>query len=683
MSNYYVNTPSGNDGNSGLTELLPWKTINKVNTSSFNPGDSILFNKTCTWREGLTPPSSGSAGGGVITFGAYGTGAVPILDGSALITPGSSWTQAAGTPTAAEEQALTNNDWNIRTGAGNEYVCQGFSSDGAITVPYVDVYLKKVESPTGNIWVEIWTTSGTPARYAATLATSDTKDVSTLTTSYASYRFSFSPSVSISAATIYKLVVTGDFTLSGTNYAKWALQTGDVYRGTDPYCVHQYNANHTYGTGANHDLKFTIYKDVEVSTIWTATVTTEPQIVFFDGVKGTHVASQALCTGTGKWYWAANVLSVYSATDPDTAYTSPGIEVGAFDSPLYVLNGKSYLTFDGIHFRRGNGVATDALHVEGTHITIQNCEIDNNHWSGIGFYSNSADLAILSNAIHDNGTNGIYSWKDAASAGHENIIRYNTIYNNHTVSTGGFAGDIYLQSNYVIIEYNKIYNSGNTTDMCNAIEIWDIDNTGYGQHCTVRYNLVYGLKSGVNDGTGICADDYSANNLFAYNVVYGCDGPGIGVWKANNITIYGNTCYGNSLDSSVTHTQWGEIIVGADADNLNTNIIVKNNVAYAVGTNSVAIKFDSHAYKATGLDVTNNCWYSSGTNFYFWNATAGNNLTTWNALTGIGTDLNSDPLFTNAAGGDFTLQAGSPCIDAGVDLGTTYQMALAPGSTWP
>ena len=51
MSAYYVATPSGDDGNSGLSELLPWKTINpKVNGSSFNPGDSILFKRDSTWR---------------------------------------------------------------------------------------------------------------------------------------------------------------------------------------------------------------------------------------------------------------------------------------------------------------------------------------------------------------------------------------------------------------------------------------------------------------------------------------------------------------------------------------------------------------------------------------------------------------------------------------------------------
>ena len=70
----------------------PWLTINKVNTLRFNPGDSILFQSTCTWREQLTVPSSGSAGS-PITFGAYGTGAAPIISGADLFT---TWTPAFG-----------------------------------------------------------------------------------------------------------------------------------------------------------------------------------------------------------------------------------------------------------------------------------------------------------------------------------------------------------------------------------------------------------------------------------------------------------------------------------------------------------------------------------------------------------------------------------------------------------
>jgi hypothetical protein len=76
---YYVSI-TGSDTNPG-TQAQPWKTIAKVNVSSFSPGDSILFKRGETWSETLIPPSSGSAGS-PITFGAYGTGDLPTIDGT-------------------------------------------------------------------------------------------------------------------------------------------------------------------------------------------------------------------------------------------------------------------------------------------------------------------------------------------------------------------------------------------------------------------------------------------------------------------------------------------------------------------------------------------------------------------------------------------------------------------------
>src|ERR1035437_221983 len=77
-TDYYISS-SGNDANNGLTPATAWQTIAKVNASSFNPGDQILFNKGDTWRETLTIPSSGSVDN-YITFGAYGTGSKPKID---------------------------------------------------------------------------------------------------------------------------------------------------------------------------------------------------------------------------------------------------------------------------------------------------------------------------------------------------------------------------------------------------------------------------------------------------------------------------------------------------------------------------------------------------------------------------------------------------------------------------
>jgi hypothetical protein len=62
------------------------------------------------------------------------------------------------------------------------------------------------------------------------------------------------------------------------------------------------------------------------TNVWQATLTTEPASVKFNGTAGTEKTSVATLTAANYWYWASNVLYVYSTSDPDTAYTSPGIE---------------------------------------------------------------------------------------------------------------------------------------------------------------------------------------------------------------------------------------------------------------------------------------------------------------------------------------------------------------------
>jgi hypothetical protein len=71
---YYVDNcvVTGSDSNNGTSTSTPWLTIAHVNAQTFNPGDSILFQRGCIWHEKLLPPSSGSSGN-QITFADYGT----------------------------------------------------------------------------------------------------------------------------------------------------------------------------------------------------------------------------------------------------------------------------------------------------------------------------------------------------------------------------------------------------------------------------------------------------------------------------------------------------------------------------------------------------------------------------------------------------------------------------------
>jgi hypothetical protein len=89
---YYVST-SGNDADSGTSVNAPWATIAKVNSSAFNPGDSILFKRGEIWREQLNVPSSGS-NLAPLTFGAYGSGNEgPVISGADTVLH---WTALGG-----------------------------------------------------------------------------------------------------------------------------------------------------------------------------------------------------------------------------------------------------------------------------------------------------------------------------------------------------------------------------------------------------------------------------------------------------------------------------------------------------------------------------------------------------------------------------------------------------------
>ena len=85
---YYVSA-TGSDAANGTSQATAWQTIAKVNSkmSTFAPGDNILFKRGDTFYGSLIVTQSGASGNPII-FGAYGTGAKPIITGFTNI---SSW----------------------------------------------------------------------------------------------------------------------------------------------------------------------------------------------------------------------------------------------------------------------------------------------------------------------------------------------------------------------------------------------------------------------------------------------------------------------------------------------------------------------------------------------------------------------------------------------------------------
>ncbi|MDO8999856.1 MAG: T9SS type A sorting domain-containing protein [Bacteroidota bacterium] len=77
---YYVSSSMGNNVNNGASALMPWKTISKVNSITFLPGDSVLFKKGDVWKgtNNLFFTESGTASNPIV-ISSYGTGTKPVI----------------------------------------------------------------------------------------------------------------------------------------------------------------------------------------------------------------------------------------------------------------------------------------------------------------------------------------------------------------------------------------------------------------------------------------------------------------------------------------------------------------------------------------------------------------------------------------------------------------------------
>ena len=84
-SQYFV-SPGGNDEQDGRSQATPWRTAAKVNSSKFEPGDGIYFQRGGDWHEQLIASSDGAEGNPII-YADYGaaSAAKPTFWGSDAI----------------------------------------------------------------------------------------------------------------------------------------------------------------------------------------------------------------------------------------------------------------------------------------------------------------------------------------------------------------------------------------------------------------------------------------------------------------------------------------------------------------------------------------------------------------------------------------------------------------------
>jgi len=100
---FYIDASAGSDMNAG-SQANPWQTLGRINTANTNIPTTVFLKRGEVWYEPLIVPTSN------FSVDAYGTGALPVINGSATVT---GWTGPvsgvySATVTLVGDQALGN-----------------------------------------------------------------------------------------------------------------------------------------------------------------------------------------------------------------------------------------------------------------------------------------------------------------------------------------------------------------------------------------------------------------------------------------------------------------------------------------------------------------------------------------------------------------------------------------------
>lgn len=421
------------------------------------------------------------------------------------------------------------------------------------------------------------------------------------------------------------------------------------------------------------------------------------------------------------------VSTVASAAPQGTTYyVSPGGDDDndgrSADSPLGTLNhaagrtnpGDTVCIMDGVH-QAGGGNGGSLLTITrsgtaGAPITYRSCDDGNsvlpvlkvsqdaNSWNVVETARGVSHIVIEKLQIEgDNrsislaaaqeaknradpafNTNGVFMRQGSTHVTvRDNLVQY--------LPGCGICG---MDVDYVTIESNVVHSTSWFTRYASSgISILGGVNSdaNTGHKILIRNNVVYNNRTQVeweaikklSDGNGIIVDSmrnkndasktYRGRTLVSDNVVYGNGGSGIHCYYSNNVDIVHNTAYDNS-----TVLDYGSIF----ANNCEDSRVI-NNVNYV--------------RDGRNANLDNNPRTAHSHNLYF----------NGQAPSARGSqDIQADPLFVNAAGGDFRLGDGSPAkgsaladvvpavlyggptsLDRGARTGLTGTPAVPPAAT--
>lgn len=592
---YHVDATYGSDDNTGASPEAAWRTIARVHRQALQPGDSVLFKRGEIWREELAVPTSGSAGD-PLTFGAYGVGARPEINGADVIT---GWGRYGNHIYVAKvrsevKQLFVDGQRQVRARWPNTG-WQSIRADSdsrslystSLTQPQGYWAGAMLSVKTQLYWIETRTVTASSEH---TIRWDRGLEHGTPKTGYGFYL----------EGKVSEIDVPGE----------WCHDSGKVYlmlaEGDDP------SLHVIEGSVRDYGIRVLYRRYVEVEAI----------ALKYQGESGMsivqpdhiHIRDNAIL------FPNAYGIEVYS---PDSSEEGASIRIS--DNQI-------------------RGAGETGIHVWGSHSCdiVQNEVVDiaseevSPRWGNGIWVGATKSLWISGNRIDRVSYSGIYA--DAESA----VVSRNVV-SNCLLSLGDGGG---------------IYTAGHHTS-------FQIANNTVGSVVGNLEGTPYSGSKGT--GVGIYLDEIASGYTVAGNVVFDCD-LGMHLHNAFHNTVIHNVLYDNNTGIELLEN-------GVQPNFMHDNNLY-NNVFFCAQPHQRVLAEDSeYASPDTMGKYDYNLYYSPYRDDVIgyarqWGRQKTYTLDAWRAFSGQDRhSVAQDPCFVDAASHDFHLISGSPCIDAGLDVG--------------
>ena len=583
---YYVDSRAGNDANSGLSASSAWQTIAKVNSSTFKPGDSILFESGDIWREQLIVPSSGAAGN-PITFGAYGAGAKPVISGANVIAAA---------------------NWKLYK--GNIYV----ANVGKITAPsqlYVDgTYYDPAHYPQSG-WLTATANSTDNVSIIDTNLALPASQIVGATIKVKAVSYSITTLTATAFAPLSSKITVGSQVFSDSSIY---MQSGCGFYLQNQLWMLSSPGEWCYDASAGNLYLWTAGGDSPA--LHSVEVTSRPYGVSVNGRSYISIQNIAINNADQNDFYAVGVSSSNTANSITA-------------SNLDIRGGRV-----GIFFDQNTSAAT-----------ISNCSVLNTISTGIIALCYTSNVNITYNSVNNAGNVGACANTSLAgiySESHSVNISNNTVSNSGYI---GIRGDGIGTGNTVIIANNTVNESCLALSDCGGIYTYG-RKTGTtskiinGNRITNSIGNVSGTPYSTTGGYGIYLDDGTYNTTVANNTISNTDF-GIYIHDGHNNSVTGNAVYAGRQKAIYLYEDSGASSLGYVKNNT-----ISNNL-FETLSSLVPAQYSSSVNNTTANFGTynNNLYCHPNTTFAITSQQTNYTLQSWQHATGQ--DLNSTDTASN------------------------------------